>query len=387
MAGYIFSLDSERSLQMYIDNGVYATRISIPKNGVWRQHQEGTWADYSTMRPGDNVYFFIKRKIYGIGELVNIGSDCKFKNFPQANRAQHFNYEQIQDFLLWDEGPEAVSQRWICTFKPSPLFFKSGIDMDDVLASNPSKFKMLRAFWKLSFIKIDDEENQALKDVILQRNEDYLSGSSDIVFPSNYTEKHIQMATKLSEGNYSFSPEYILSSCSDGSKLRHEMALEAGILYQLTVGDKHTVKTFGTWDYLSHQVVASPFKPIDYMDKMDVFGYSYIKGFDPTISKFLVAELKKDSANAQDVEQILKYVDWVNHEYAFGNYSMILGFLVAYDFSQEIVDYSRKVGRRYYTLGRRPAVSGQWTALSLIRYRYCLSEDRLKFETVNDQAY
>ena len=36
--------------------------------------------------------------------------------------------------------------------------------MDDVLASNPSQFRMLRAFWKLSFIKIDDDENQALID-------------------------------------------------------------------------------------------------------------------------------------------------------------------------------------------------------------------------------
>lgn len=26
---------------------------------------------------------------------------------------------------------------------------------------------------------------------------------------------------------------------------------------------------FGTWDYVSHQVAASPFKPIDYMDKND----------------------------------------------------------------------------------------------------------------------
>ncbi|WP_400246667.1 hypothetical protein AB3U99_07445 [Niallia sp. JL1B1071] len=47
--------------------------------------------------------------------------------------------------------------------------------MDDVLASNPDKFRILRAFWKVSFIKIDDEENKALRDIILKRNEEHLN--------------------------------------------------------------------------------------------------------------------------------------------------------------------------------------------------------------------
>ena len=54
------------------------------------------------------------------------------------------------------------------------------------------------------------------------------------------------------------------------------MALEAGILFQLTNKYEDTVNIFGSWDYLSHQVVASPFKPIDYMDKwifLDIHSY------------------------------------------------------------------------------------------------------------------
>ena len=46
--------------------------------------------------------------------------------------------------------------------------------MDDALSSNPSAFKMLRAMWKVSFIKIDDVENKALIDIILKRNEERL---------------------------------------------------------------------------------------------------------------------------------------------------------------------------------------------------------------------
>ena len=49
------------------------------------------------------------------------------------------------------------------------------------------------------------------------------------------------------------------------------MAIEAGLIHQLSINDPHTCDLFGEWDYLSHQVIASPFKPIDYMDKMDLF--------------------------------------------------------------------------------------------------------------------
>lgn len=41
--------------------------------------------------------------------------------------------------------------------------------MDDALNSNPSAFRMLRAMWKVSFIKIDDEENRALFDILYKK--------------------------------------------------------------------------------------------------------------------------------------------------------------------------------------------------------------------------
>ena len=64
MAGYIFNLDSIESLMLYVNNGVYSTKINYPGNH-WKGYQEATFADYATMKAGDNVYFFIDRKIYG----------------------------------------------------------------------------------------------------------------------------------------------------------------------------------------------------------------------------------------------------------------------------------------------------------------------------------
>ncbi|SUY80090.1 Uncharacterised protein [Clostridium tetani] len=70
MAGYVFSINDVNSLKKCIENGIYSTNLSEPKNKNWGIHHEGTFADYISMKPGDNIYFFIDRKIYGIGELI-----------------------------------------------------------------------------------------------------------------------------------------------------------------------------------------------------------------------------------------------------------------------------------------------------------------------------
>ena len=383
MAGYIFSLDSIESLKLYTTHGIYSTKISEP-NGMWKAHHEAVFGEYSTMKAGDNIYFFIKRKIYGIGELVEISDDCKFSNYPGACEPKKYDYNTIKTQLIWDEADFSVGQRWVCVFKPSPHFFTQGIDMDDVLSSNPSAFKTLRAFWKVSFIKFDDEENQAFKDVILKFNQEALSApqTDTNVFASDFENQHRCIEQKKKLGGYELDIKPILATCSEDDYLRHEMALEAGILYQLSYKDEKTIKLFGTWDYLSHQVIASPFKPIDYMDKMDLFGYNYIQGFDPTRSKFLVAELKKNASSTEDIEQLLKYVDWVKDEYCHGDYSMIVAFLVAYEHDDAVTKYVKEQCKRQYIVGRRPARSLEWRNLKLVKYSFNKT-DKIEFELVN----
>jgi hypothetical protein len=371
MAGYVFGLDNLESLRLYTGSGVYATKLSAP-SGSWRVHHEGTFADYSTMQTGDNIYFFIERRIYGIGRLIGLGGDCKFFNFAGAGEPREVGYHRVRGGLLWDEGQASAEQRCVCVFEPDPHFFRLGIDMDDVLSSKPSAFKMLRAFWKLSFIKFDDEENQAFRDIILKRNQSALlcPGEGDSVF--RFEPVHGQIRARLSRGGYGLKDgvSQVLAACAEGAYLRHEMAIEVGILHQLSVRDPDTCSVLGEWDYLSHQVIASPFKPIDYMDKMDVFGYSYVPGFKPTKSRFLVGEIKKDAASVEDVDQLLKYVDWVRDEYCFGDYSMVSAFLLAYGFGQDVVEHTRRVRVRRYVTGVRPAQSLEWGNVSLVRYSF-----------------
>ena len=385
MAGYIFSLDNLQSLSIYTKNGVYATKLSNPRKNNWQTHHEGTFADYYSMHPGDNIYFFINRKIYGIGKIINLGEDCKYFNFPGGSEPKIFDYGEVKNSLLWDEGDISINQRCLCLFEPDPFFFTSGIDMDDVLSSNPSAFKMLRAFWKLSFIKFDDEENQAFRDIVLKRNQRILNSSerAQNIFP--YNPDHDRISSLLSDDEYRMSSgiSSILSSCANDDFLRHEMAVETGLIHQLSIKDPETLKIFGIWDYLSHQVIASPFKPIDYMDKMDLFGYSYIPGHLPTKSRVLVGEIKKDLAIKEDIDQLLKYVDWVKDEYCYGDYSMIDAFLVTYGYPDDVIQHKQKVGSRQYTIGVRPAQSLEWSKVKLVSYSFQPQLGNLAFSLID----
>jgi len=371
MAGYVINLNSAEALELYVTSGVYSTVLNIkPDTKNW-QVFEGTFADYASMKPGDNIYFFIKRKLYGIGEIISLEgngiSDCRFNNFPEASKLKYFDYSQVKNKLLWDEGEKSKNQRWICCFKPSPAFYTEGIDMDEVLFSKPEAFRMLRAFWKVSFLKIDDEENLALKEILLRK-----ALEENIPKYPWSNEKHKQIITKLNS-NYNLNVQDIIQSCFDTrtGSLNHEAALEAYIIYHLRDKSPHVTDIFGKWDYISRQVIASPFKPIDYMDKMDIFGYSFITGFSsltPLKHKYLLIELKKGWATKDDVDQAMKYVDWIRSEYTRGDYNPIEAFLVCREFPKEVIEHHEKVAHRTYTIGVKPVKTLTWNKLSLVKY-------------------
>ncbi|ANU21731.1 hypothetical protein BBI15_10165 [Planococcus plakortidis] len=248
--------------------------------------------------------------------------------------------------------------------------------MDEVLMSNPEAFKMLRVLWKRSFIKIDDKEDAALFDVILKTNEGALGIESETFTESPKLHDRI---SRLVGGSYEASAGNILDLASMGERIKHEMAIEAGVIEYVK---KNPGGIFGNWDYLSHQVVASPFKPVDYMDKMDIFGYRRIFPY-KTISKYLVIELKKGIADKEVIHQVMKYVDWVNQEYAYKDYSMIEAFVVASDFPTEVVSLKDEVGTRIFAKGSRPVKTEKWAKLRLIKYRFNPTSKQLEFTEVH----
>lgn len=371
MAGYIFSVGSDNAIEIIkecIYNGVYSTNMHVVTNKNIKSF-EATFADYCSMKPGDNIYFFSKRKIYGIGTLINVGNDCKFNNYPTASIPIQENYNKIKDEMIINDSKVNVNNRWICTFKPAPSFFNNAADMDDVLFYKPNTFKSLRTFWKKSFTKLDDEENNSLKEFILLKNQQ----PTDVF---EYSEDfHTKNLNKFNNGDYLLNYQSIIDAALDNhNNIKHEMALEAGLILELSRND---VTVFGHWDYLSHQVAASPFKPVDYMDKIDVFGYRFLKDTS-IISKYLIIENKNKTATLETANQVIKYVDWVVKNYTYGDYSMVEAYILAPSYDDAIKQDFKEHCKRKYIISSHPVCNETWNDIKLISYNY--DNSRLTFK-------
>ena len=62
--------------------------------------------------------------------------------------------------------------------------------------------------------------------------------------------------------------------------------------FQLARHDPVSINQFGIWDYVTHQLVASPPKPPAFNDWIDLVGYSRIPRI-KTIGTYHVAKLKR----------------------------------------------------------------------------------------------
>ena len=362
MAGYVFTVGKTADLQTAMKKGVFGTEMNVHER--WMSSHEGAIADFLSMKPGDHVYFFQNRKLYGIGKLVEVaGNRCVLKNYPTSDMLKVGEISQ-EEMILKNR-----KVRFICTFEPEPTFFEVGLDMDYVLSSDPIAFKMLRVLWKLSFIKLGDVEDKALFDVILRENDRLGNNNTTAASTKEYSNTR-SILENITPDSYRLDLKNIIKEITDSStgSIRHEMGLEAAVIDYLMKNDH----PFGHWDYLSHQVIASPFKPIDYMDKMDIFGYRYINDY-KTVSKYLIMELKKGKVGKSVIDQVMKYVDWINQEYAHGDYEMIEAVVIAKDFSKDVYWQYEEFGERRFTRNK-PAESKVWSDLRLFKYE--INEDQ-----------
>ncbi len=388
MAGYIFSIAQDKWV-CFCENSLhygyftpFTPSISeeemglqkTPKRKALNKILAATFGDFVSMKPGDNVYFLSNRKLFGIGVAVRIGPDCKYDNYANAS-ALLPNCSITPDRFLTTNNTEA---RWVCLFEPSPYFFMKGADMDDVLRFRPYAFKSLRAFEGLTFIKIDDEENQALKEYISLINEPSYDNIEQNIFVFDDSIHQQLRAEDLTEYvmdlkkslNYPENREFVVS----------EMLIESLLIQSIITSQ---TDTFGRWDYLSHQLIASPFKPLKYIDRIDIFGYRYSEKYDGSpklITKFLLVELKKGPINNAALEQTMQYVDWVCTEYASGDYSRIEAYVVGERAARGINKAIENACQRSFILETHPVKPVKWNNLKVVSYNL---NDGVSFEIVS----
>lgn len=373
MAGYIFSI-SKDSWSTFCANELskgYFTpyTVEVDEDSMVSRKRKAnnkvmlaTFGDLVTMKPGDNIYFLSDRKIYGVGKTINVGEDCKYDNYEDASALLPDCQISPKDYLT----TASTRARWVCLFEPETYFFKTGVDMDDVLRYRPAAFKMLRAFENLTFIKIDDDENRALKEYIYLVNE---AKQNDIINNSYVFDSSIHHALQERDlTNFRLDIRKVLNYPENAEFVLSEMFIECALLQDIS---SSAVPAMGNWEYLTHQIIASPFKPLKYIDKIDVFGYRlsvHYPGEPKLITKYLLVEVKQGKINKGALEQTMQYVDWICHEYASGDYSKIEAYVVGDSAVRNISDLQQDICQRAFIASTHPAKPEKWSALHLVKY-------------------
>lgn len=375
MAGVIFNLDGPESRIRYSKNGIYSTRMRRPEpSGYgWRTSGEATIADFVALKEDDLVFFFENRMIYGIGRVVKM---------PQVARAALCNYprswdiyqETLEETYLWTDEPDSLlNHPFVVYSEPCPAWFKQGIDMDEALASDAHGYlSVLPFFAGVSFARLDDFEAAHLAALIRRSNQD---GAQ---LERMDAQVHAQAKQLLSAGHQRFEidTDALVRQYTEGDAVRHEALLEAWLMdachnrWELVEGVMGRTRP---WTFIGRQVPASPFKPPDYIDRADMLAYDIAPPTEvsrvPIASSYMVAELKKDRASADNIRQVLKYVDWIAHKYQGGDYAGISAMMVTAGYSDEIKQLAAEEGRRDYVRPRRPYDMNVWQSLKLVQYK------------------
>lgn len=252
----------------------------------------------------DNIYFFIDRKIYWVWKVLRKG-DSIIRKDDKWNLWFYF------DDLFWNDS------------------YYNWVDMDELLFSDSNSYPMIRVMDWVSYIKLDIEENLRLRGFLLKN-------SKKITLKPN---KNSQKTNNI------FWENLVNNFYRDWKdKISNEKVIETWLLNLFVNNKSKFEKYFWNLDYLSSQIPASPQKPVDYMDKMDLFWYKLIDDKHIlTKSKFVIIELKKGTLTSDDINQLLKYIDYVAKNYCWWNYSMINAYLIWSSFSQiKKIDKNKK---------------------------------------------
>lgn len=383
MPGYIFNLGRiEGRLQLYIESGIYGTS-RLGRTG-WYPQTLYTLADYLTMWPGDFVFFFQQRTIYGIGSIVEVGGDLRSQsavcNFPRS----YLPTQPPAPPYFWD-GDNDHEIRWRILFKPTPAFYATGVDMDEVLqADSTGVARSLRVFSNRSFIKMEDDECHLVATAILRRNESPASPT----FDDTSSSVHEGLRQLPSLASFALDCDQLIENDLRGNRVEHEPSLQAWLVNGLARREPRITDIFGEWSYVENLYPASPFKPRQYMDEIDVFGYSLATPeapIPPYVRRFKIIEVKADVQSltpSNVIDQVMKYVDWVSSTRAGGDYGLIDAYVVASDYAQDLVEYAAEKRRRAYVIPRRPYETKQWGSLTLVRYQAAARRPAVSFDVV-----
>jgi hypothetical protein len=317
-SGAFIALYDEPTLKLYLKHGVYATLLRDWTASSKKSSKHfAALCDYCTLRPGSEIFFFLKRKfVYGgrvsrpkdyASELAAFhlnGAESKWGNgtgapllWDESNRARYSATrpgfisvpgvgERFQPYLLKFETDEDLTGRWVWA---DELYWGTAKQHMFPLPSNSMQ--------GMSFCILSPAEVTLAKSLLTRdRKRISLEDVEGSVCQTAY-------APSLANNPFAALP----ASLSEAySRAFNENELEAFLL-----GNPKLLEPairLGEGDVLSRQVPLCPFKSGG-MDRADIVVYSNDERY-AALPRAIV-EVKLGEANAKCYRQLARYLEWL----------------------------------------------------------------------------
>lgn len=403
MKGYIFAVGEGTDPRQILGRGVHGVRMS--RKASWSGPMLATLADHTTIRPGDLAFFFQERNIYGVGEIIDPFAGAPptrgvVTNYAQALLADGHAASTAEAAIGPGLDPAWEEIRLVIPFVPAPAFFSVGIDMDEVLGYPGADAAWGLRFWQgQSFKQLGEDETALLLRVFLRR---FGNGAAPPPVAARTRKQLRALFDPLKHRAFDMC-EMVASTpgayVGAGDELRHEFVLH-GLLVEALDPTPPRAGDFASPQRLDvyREIAASPPKPAAYKDSIDVMATRRFPAGPAVGIHYELIEAKAHKlpyrAAAQDfdaiVTQLMKYVDFVAHQYAGGNYAAVSATYVAYDFSPAIRAAwtaaranPTVVTTRSYVLNPRQAPPTRlWSAIRLFTYRWSQAQRRIILTSV-----
>jgi len=257
-------------------------------------------AGFQAIRRGDFIFFYVKNVgVYGLWRAT--GQPFFDKRDIWRDREQDFPYR-------------------VC-FEPAIRQFSKPISLNDILDLR-DRGKLwtfdLGTIGKKSHHPITTDEGKELIRLLLRNNP--ISQPTDPI-PEPYVSSGAALPLSLNTDRK--------------GQIKVEGYLNAWFMQQFSKGNlKDVVGEYH--DFLN-------FVPTSFNTVMDIF-LTHVTKLDSVdiLHKFTCIELKIGLSTEKDLNQIIKYENWLTRKLANGDNEMVQSVLVAFDFEDRVLEYVRK---------------------------------------------
>jgi len=298
--GYHIFLTKQDNFKICIQKGVYG---GIQKGGSGKAEQINSEviSGFAGIRKGDFVFFYVKNiGLYGLWKILN-----------------HPFFDEVP---VWKEPNQTYPYR-VC-FEQTIRKFNKPVPLSDILDLRDKGLIWtfdLSTFTKKSHQPITTDEGKELIRLLLRSN--------PVFIPTDkIPDPYVPVQQK---------PLPIVFDSDKSGRLKYEGYLNAWFMQSLTKGElKQLIGDYR--DFLNYV-------PTSFNKVMDIF-LTHVTTVDSVdiLHKFTCIELKSGTVSEEDLNQILKYENWLIRKLANGDSEMVQSILVGHEFQKEVLEYQKK---------------------------------------------